>query len=283
MAIFEKKSIGVDISDSTIEMAEITKRGTQVSISSLSRVFIDAGIIENGIIKDEKRLLELFNEAVKKAKPKKISPHKINFALPESQVYTHIFSIKTSFGDKLEKIVAKEIKNNIPIDANDLIFKYSVIHRDSGKIDIMAYGVSRKIILSWQSFFKKAGVEVESFDTESSAIFRGLFAKPLKKPIAIIDLGAKATKVYVFNKGTLAYSHSVAMAGQTITENIAATLGIKPDEAEEKKITGNASTPFLLKRLAEITGGESVKTNVALLKNNVAVASEIARALEVEK
>jgi pseudouridine-5'-phosphate glycosidase len=53
-------------------------------------------------------------------------------------------------------------------------------------------------------------------------------------------------------------------------------------EAEEQKITGNASTPFLLKRLAQITGGESVKTNVALLKNNVAVASEIARALEIE-
>ena len=52
-------------------------------------------------------------------------------------------------------------------------------------------------------------------------------------------------------------------------------------QAEEQKIAGNATTPFLLKRLAEITGGESVKTNVALLKNNVAVASEIAKALEI--
>ncbi len=50
-------------------------------------------------------------------------------------------------------------------------------------------------------------------------------------------------------------------------------------EAEEQKITGNAVTPFLLKRLAELTQGASVQTNIALLKNNVAVAAEIAKAL----
>jgi pseudouridylate synthase len=50
-------------------------------------------------------------------------------------------------------------------------------------------------------------------------------------------------------------------------------------EAEEQKIVGNAVTPFLLKRIAELTEGSSVRTNIALLKNNVAVAAEIARAL----
>lgn len=50
-------------------------------------------------------------------------------------------------------------------------------------------------------------------------------------------------------------------------------------EAEAQKITGNAVTPFLLKRLAELTHGSSVETNMALLKNNVRVGAEIARAL----
>lgn len=50
-------------------------------------------------------------------------------------------------------------------------------------------------------------------------------------------------------------------------------------EAEEQKIVGSAVTPFLLKRLAELTQGTSVRANIALLKNNVAVAAEIAKAL----
>ena len=51
-------------------------------------------------------------------------------------------------------------------------------------------------------------------------------------------------------------------------------------EAEKQRIVGNAVTPFLLKRLAELTEGASVRANIALLKNNVAVAAEIAKGLE---
>lgn len=51
-------------------------------------------------------------------------------------------------------------------------------------------------------------------------------------------------------------------------------------EAEEKKISGGAVTPFVLARIAELTEGKSVRANIALLKNNVAVAADIARALD---
>ena len=50
-------------------------------------------------------------------------------------------------------------------------------------------------------------------------------------------------------------------------------------EAEEKNIHGQASTPFLLARVSELTGHASLETNLALLKNNAVVAAQIARAL----
>lgn len=50
-------------------------------------------------------------------------------------------------------------------------------------------------------------------------------------------------------------------------------------EAEEKKIAGGALTPFILARLAELSQGASVRANIALLKNNVTVAAEIAKLL----
>lgn len=51
-------------------------------------------------------------------------------------------------------------------------------------------------------------------------------------------------------------------------------------EVEAKKITGAAVTPFLLARLAELTEGKSVRANIVLLKTNVAVAADIAKALQ---
>lgn len=50
-------------------------------------------------------------------------------------------------------------------------------------------------------------------------------------------------------------------------------------EAEEKGIHGKDSTPFLLDRVKQITGGRSLDTNIQLVYNNVRLASEIAKAL----
>lgn len=50
--------------------------------------------------------------------------------------------------------------------------------------------------------------------------------------------------------------------------------------AQERGITGKALTPFLLNQIAHITEGRSMVANVALLKNNAAVAARIARALK---
>lgn len=51
-------------------------------------------------------------------------------------------------------------------------------------------------------------------------------------------------------------------------------------ETEEKKVTGKEVTPFLLKRLTEETGGVSVKTNIALIKNNLTVGCRIASSFQ---
>ena len=47
-------------------------------------------------------------------------------------------------------------------------------------------------------------------------------------------------------------------------------------EAEEKEITGKELTPFLLDRIKEITGGDSLESNIALVKNNAKIGAEIA-------
>ncbi len=49
-------------------------------------------------------------------------------------------------------------------------------------------------------------------------------------------------------------------------------------EAHTQAIHGQALTPFLLARLSELTGGASLKANLALLLNNARLAAKIAQA-----
>ena len=48
------------------------------------------------------------------------------------------------------------------------------------------------------------------------------------------------------------------------------------EQAARRGIAGKAVTPFLLARINEITAGRSLKANIALVRNNVAVAARTA-------
>jgi pseudouridine-5'-phosphate glycosidase len=50
-------------------------------------------------------------------------------------------------------------------------------------------------------------------------------------------------------------------------------------EARAQGVRGKAETPFLLKRIAELTGGRSLTANIALVENNAHLGAAIAVAL----
>ena len=66
-----------------------------------------------------------------------------------------------------------------------------------------------------------------------------------------------------------------ALDGAAIERQIAVAVA----DAERQGIGGKALTPFLLQRLLELTDGRSLVANIALVKNNAALAAEIAAAL----
>mmetsp|Transcript_15416 Transcript_15416/g.39340 ORF Transcript_15416/g.39340 Transcript_15416/m.39340 type:complete len:365 (-) Transcript_15416:172-1266(-) len=51
------------------------------------------------------------------------------------------------------------------------------------------------------------------------------------------------------------------------------------EEASIREIQGKEMTPFLLQRVNELTGGDSLRSNIALVKNNARVGTEIAVSL----
>jgi pseudouridine-5'-phosphate glycosidase len=52
------------------------------------------------------------------------------------------------------------------------------------------------------------------------------------------------------------------------------------DNAQDDGITGKAVTPYLLDSIFHLTGGQSLKTNIALVENNARLAARIAIALK---
>ena len=65
---------------------------------------------------------------------------------------------------------------------------------------------------------------------------------------------------------------SFAMEERAIEERIAEAVA----EAKEQGVAKKEATPFLLKRVVELTGGRSLEANIALIRNNAMLAAQTA-------
>ncbi len=68
---------------------------------------------------------------------------------------------------------------------------------------------------------------------------------------------------------------AVAMPRAVIDGHVEQALA----EARAAGVSGKDETPFLLRRINELTGGASLRTNIALIRSNARLAAEIAAAL----
>ena len=84
------------------------------------------------------------------------------------------------------------------------------------------------------------------------------------------------------SKWSLGLKGGVVVANPIPAEDEIPSVAIQPHidravaEAAAQGVIGKNVTPFLLKRIAEITEGKSLKANIALVMNNAKVAAEIA-------
>jgi pseudouridylate synthase len=79
-------------------------------------------------------------------------------------------------------------------------------------------------------------------------------------------------------RGGIVVANPIPIEHEIPAAEIAPVIEKAVAEAARQNISGKNVTPFLLARLADVTGGRSLKANIALVKHNAAVAAEIAKA-----
>jgi|GEM_PF-2244379 len=246
--IFKRKFIGLDISDRNIEAVEIDKEGRIVNIEKTSRLRLDDGILERGIIKDAMRLRRAVEHLFNIAQPSRMYAYQVYFALPENQSQVHTFFIrkdpkKTGKFKKaeLEKYVNEELGKNIKFDRSELVFSYKVAKEDAVGASVVLVASDRNIISQWHNFFESLEVEVECFDIEPLAILRGLeLPDKIKRnedaAFCLVDFGSSATSVTFFEKDLPFNSFPIAIAGDSLDKEIVEDLHLSKKDAEFQKI-----------------------------------------------
>jgi pseudouridylate synthase len=125
------------------------------------------------------------------------------------------------------------------------------------------------------------GVPVVGFGTDDFPAFYSRisgFKVPLRcdtsKEVAKLMKAKWAMKL----QGGVVVANPIPQDAEIPAGEIAPTIDRAIAEAARQHVSGKNLTPFLLKHLAEVTGGRSLAANIALVENNARLAAAIAKA-----
>ncbi|MEN2767103.1 pseudouridine-5'-phosphate glycosidase [Ornithinibacillus xuwenensis] len=128
-------------------------------------------------------------------------------------------------------------------------------------------------------YLETKGVPVIGFETDVlPAFYTRSSAYPVNfqaNDIETITTTLKAKWDLQLNGGAVIANpipEAYAMPEDVINNAIQSAL----KEAEEKGIAGKDTTPFLLGKIKEMTGGKSLESNIALVKNNALLGAKLA-------
>lgn len=170
------------------------------------------------------------------------------------------------------------------------------VHRDQASVmdiscDLEEFGKSNVIVVSsgiksildipnTLEYFETLGVPVLGYQTKDMPAFY------TSKSGVMLDYEAKDAKdiANIFHdkmalniEGGMLICNPIEEKYEIDRESINKSIETALEDAKKDKITGKRITPYLLKRIVEITGGLSLEANIALAKNNVRLACKIAK------
>lgn len=158
--------------------------------------------------------------------------------------------------------------------SNDLV--------ELGQIPICVVCAGAKSILDLPKtieFLETEGVPVLGFQTDTFPAFftrnSGLKCAPADDEQFIADMMYNQFNVFNLSKG-IVLGNPIKAEDEASSQIIEDATRKALEEATAQNISGRDITPFLLKRIAEVTNNVSLDANIQLIRNNAEVGAKIA-------
>ncbi len=243
--LFSKKSkfpIGLDISDLSIKGVQLQKSRGEIKIQALNKQLLQPGIIESGIIVNEKDFLNSLNKLISKPKFGVFSTEEIVVCLPETKTFVKTIKIDNN-PNNIKDLIESQIQKNFPFAIEEIYYDWQIVYQDKNFISVLIGAAPRSIVDQYTRLFSQANLSIQAFEIEGTAICRALlpeespnFEQKVSKNYLIIDIGAKRTSIVIYANKSIATSVSLPISGEGTTEKIAKTLEIDKEQAEKAKI-----------------------------------------------
>lgn len=227
---FSKKTLGLSISDYSIEAVSLTASMGKPELSAVKRIILETGIIDKGKILDKEKIKDILLNLLKSPNFERNKTDKIVFSLPERQSFISIFEAPLNLKEKERlEFIKSQIKQTLPFSLEDLYVDYKI----QGK-EIYLVASPKEVIDGYLELFNKCALQPIAIETEFESLSRVLI-KNKKETTLIIDIGAEVTNFGIFDEKGLRLSISNEISGAKFTHSLQESLKVSKEEAERIK------------------------------------------------
>jgi type IV pilus assembly protein PilM len=224
--------IGLDIGSHSIKLIglRMTSKGTFLT---------HVGMKEIPPGKD-KEVINTFSETLKTlVEEVGLKTKKVNLVVSGSGVHIKGISIPSLPKAELKEAVRWEIKDHLPFPVETAQIDFHILNEyvedNVKKLDLITVACPKSLIERTLSIAEGAGLQPAHLDVGPFSLWNILSAwDGIKKEetVALIDMGAEKTGIYIFKDEMLQFSREVTPAGADITRAIAEGIG----SAEEAQL-----------------------------------------------
>jgi type IV pilus assembly protein PilM len=263
MGLFAKKEqshLGVDIGAHGIKVVELkkTKGRPQLWTYGMTRdhmdIHADAVDTKEPMVQaqasgmqpkeepesDEDKRIAQYGDQLKVLLEKaKVQATVATASLPVSQVFHTLITLPLVDAKEIDHHVRAKVKKMLPLPIDHMqVVHQEVPHFDTTKKEtykkILVTAAPRRLVSFYARIFQRAGLQLDELETEAFALQRALVGNDPATTM-IIDIGAERANFFIVDQ-TLPLTHrSIQVGGNNFDAQIAATLGISPQEARALK------------------------------------------------
>ncbi len=235
---------GIDIGSSIIKLVELQYTSEGCILRSFAQVFLEKGVIEDGLIKDHdalaKKIKELFKVSHCGAKS-------VVTALPG-----HVVMIKKAGFRKMEEaelrdFILDEAGEYLPFDnIRDVNFDFHICSEqslDPGQMEVVIAAAKKDVTESYVYAIEKTGRRVTIMDVDSFALetaYEENYDFDADDTIALVNIGASITNINIVKDKESVFTRNILLGGDSITQALQKKLEISFEEAEMIKIEGSS-------------------------------------------
>ena len=239
----EKSVLGVDIGSSSLKVVQLRKDHGKAVLETYGELALgpyggrDVGQATN---LSAEQIAETLKDLLREAK---VTTKSCGVSIPYSRSLLTLVDLPYREDSKEQKtIIELEARKYIPIPVSEVQLDWFIVPETDpsqkastrGKVEVLVVAVHNDELSLLQSVIVGAGLSASFYEIEIFSTIRAVVDEPVK-PFMVLDVGAASTKVYVVERGVVAFSHAISAGSQDITRAIAVSGNVSIARAETLK------------------------------------------------